>query len=136
MKTAISGISGQLQGLEMALQSLSITDIDTHNKEVIETLRGHDIVLRRCLNVCTSAVEAAPPVTSYMVKHMEAFNYAQQVVVDTLGDAGSKAHSDQPFAAVGFVHGQDSTVQLIAREVTGTAASNLVSSLFPRTAQK
>ncbi|KAF2691750.1 hypothetical protein K458DRAFT_5114 [Lentithecium fluviatile CBS 122367] len=88
-------ISGQMEGLEISLQSLSDTDLDAH-RGVIETLQGQDIILWQCLKVCTSAVDAAPLSTGYMVRRMEGFGSAKQLVTDTFGNAGPDPQGSYP----------------------------------------
>ncbi|KAF2177363.1 hypothetical protein K469DRAFT_755158 [Zopfia rhizophila CBS 207.26] len=86
--TAISRISGQMEGLEISLLSLSNTAIATHYGVAIDALRGQEVALRQCLKMCTSAVDAVPAGTSSAIKNMETFDQAKQFVVLTNGKTG------------------------------------------------
>lgn len=110
----MSGISGHIQGLEIA--------ISAYNGVVIEGLREHEVALQQCLKVCTSAVDAAPASTNDTIKHMKAYSYARQMVANNIGDA--KESSQQ--VTVGTVTAHEHSHQLMVQGVAGNAVGDLM----------
>jgi hypothetical protein len=86
--TAINRISGQLEGLEITVQSLGSIESSIPQIQALESLREQQIALGQCLKVCTSAVEAAPPGMKAAIETMESFEEAKQFVVLTKGGHG------------------------------------------------
>jgi hypothetical protein len=67
-----------------------------------------------------------------MVKRMEAFGCARQLVTDTLGNAGSESHGGQSFI-VGGMLGKENAQQMVVRHVAPGAANALVTTFFSST---
>jgi hypothetical protein len=86
--TAMNKISGQLEGLEITVQSLGSTESSIPQGQALESLQEREIALGQCLKVCTSAVEAAPPGMKAAIETMESFEEAKQLVVLTKGGHG------------------------------------------------
>lgn len=84
--TAMNKISGQLEGLQITVQSFE--SIESTVPQALESLRGQEIALGQCLKVCTSAVEAAPPRMKAAIETMESFEEAKQLVVLSKGGHG------------------------------------------------
>ncbi|KAF4440712.1 hypothetical protein FACUT_3250 [Fusarium acutatum] len=102
--TAVSGISGRIEGLEISLRSLSAVHVAEHNRVVMEALHEHTVALEQCLRVCTSAVEAAPASTSDTVRRMEGYDSAKQLVA---GDIGNAVMRSRPITVgTAFAHNQ------------------------------
>jgi hypothetical protein len=81
-------ISGQLEGLEITVQSLGNTESSIPEGQALESLREQEMALGQCLKVCTSAVEAAPPGMKAAIETMESFEEAKQLVILTKGGHG------------------------------------------------
>lgn len=113
-------ISGQLEGLEITVQSLGSTESSTLQGQAWESLRGHEIALGQCLKVCASAVEAAPPEMKTAVETMESFEQAKQFVVVTKGGHG----------LVGKMSAQGSSRQMFMDRVKEGEESKMVKDFF------
>jgi hypothetical protein len=108
----MSEISGQIQGLEIALQSLSTPDLAKNNKDVIATLQEHGSTLQQCLKVCVSAAEAARGETDNTFRHMEAFDRAKHLVVTRMGQV-TPSPQYRPMTVGSAISHQDANMMFV-----------------------
>lgn len=113
-------ISGQLEGLEITVQSLGSNESSISQVQAWESLRRQEIALGQCLKLCTSAVEAAPSGTRAAIETMESFEQAKQLVVLTKGGHG----------LVGAMSARGSSHQMFMDAVKEGEESNLVNNFF------
>ncbi|KAJ3534691.1 hypothetical protein NM208_g7437 [Fusarium decemcellulare] len=86
--TAVSDFSGQIKGIEMAVQTMSLQAANISQSDVdnvVAVLNDHDRVLKQCLKVCTSALTETTAVTGTQVKYARTFEEARQFV-GNIGD--------------------------------------------------
>ncbi|KAF2867078.1 hypothetical protein BDV95DRAFT_598219 [Massariosphaeria phaeospora] len=124
--TAVIGISGQIQGLEMSLSISEVKKGATYNTAVTEALKEHELALKQCLRVCTSAVDAAPTSAGDTVKHLKAYDFAKQMVAGTIGNAEERA---QPIT-VGVASASGNSHQAMVQNVGENAVAALMSNFF------
>lgn len=90
----MSEFSGRVEALALAIQSLSISGVQSTQKDVEivrQTLDDHEKLLRHCLVFCTTALSAAQTVLpGTQVKHAKALNHARQIV-GNFGPLGKNA---------------------------------------------
>lgn len=110
--TAVSGISGRIEGLEISLRSLSAE----HNRVVMETLQEHTVALQQCLRVCMSAVEAAPASTSDTVHRMEGYDSAKQLVAGDIGNAVARSRPITVGTATAYNQAQQALFQNVGAD--------------------
>lgn len=113
-------ISGQLEGLEITVQSLGNTESSIPQGRALESLREQEIALGQCLKVCTSAVEAAPPGMKAAIETMQSFEAAKQLVVLTKGGHG----------LVGAMVARGSSSQMFMDTVKEGEESKMVNGFF------
>jgi hypothetical protein len=88
--TSLSGFTGQIHGLEIALQSLSLAAVNISKEDVaavVGVLNDHDRMLKQCLKVCTSALTETTKVAGTSVKYARTFEEAKQFI-GNIGDVG------------------------------------------------
>ena len=115
-------ISGQLEGLEITVQSLESAEGFIPQGQALEILREQEIALGQCLKVSTSAVEAAPPGIKTAIENMESFEQAEQLVLLTKGGHG----------LIGSMVARGSSRQMFLDTVKEGDESQMVSNFFKR----
>ena len=89
--TSLSGFTGQIHGLDIALQSLSLPELTISKKDVdvvVGVLNDHDGMLKQCLKVCTSALaETNWKGAGTSIKYARTFEEARQFI-GNMGDIG------------------------------------------------
>lgn len=75
----MSVISGQIQGLEISMQSVADSNPDKL-EAIMKALEEHNTALGQCLKACTSALAETSKRTGTTIKHAEALNEARQLI--------------------------------------------------------
>lgn len=81
MASSINSFTGQMEGLQLAISSLSLNSLSIRKEDVdvvLKVLNGHSMMLARCLKFCESGLKETTAATGTAVKHAEAFNKARQ----------------------------------------------------------
>jgi hypothetical protein len=86
--TAISKISGQMEGLDISIQSMSRPSNTAPNTTILDDLRREFSGLRQCLRVSESAVSAAPQRIKASIEKMESLDEANLIASVTKGRPG------------------------------------------------
>lgn len=79
---SVTGLTGQIHGLEYAMQALSLSSANIAKQdvaEVVKVLNEHDQMLKTCLKICTAAFADISEVSGTTVKHARAFDEARQL---------------------------------------------------------
>ena len=113
----MSEFTGQIEGLQLAVRSLSLSNVNLKKEDaemVLRVLNEHDMMLRQCLKVCESGLKETTEATGTFVKHAIAFNKASVFV----GNMGSDGQHDSGNLGV-------SLDRLEARDQSKAAAGNM-----------
>jgi len=116
--SSISSFAGQAQGLQLAMQSLSLGSISKDDLEavVVNALDQQSVMLARCLKLCDSVLRETTIVTGTSVKHAETFDTANQWVGNIGFDGSGGDASGAPAVVVD---------RLIARNQAFQGAGNM-----------
>jgi hypothetical protein len=120
--TAICKISGQMEGLEISIQTLSSAGAGHTAAALAAELRKEEVALQQCLRLSTSAVDAAPQSTRAAIQQLESFDQAKQFVVLKRGNAG----------LVGSMTARDSSQQVFLDAITDAGEKNIIDGFFRR----
>lgn len=79
IENTMSGISGQIQGLEISMHAVAESGPDK-SEAILKALEEHNTALGQCLKACTSALAETSKGTGTTIKYAEALNEAMQLI--------------------------------------------------------
>lgn len=95
----MSGISGQIQGLEISMHAVAESAPDK-SEAILKALEEHNMALGQCLKACTSALAETSKETGTTVKYAEALDEARQLManIGTVDQSGGTVRIDKMIA--------------------------------------
>lgn len=79
IEKTMSGISGQIQGLEMSIHTVVESSPDK-SEVILDALKEHNTALGQCLKTCMSALVETSTRTSTTIKYAAALDEARQLI--------------------------------------------------------
>jgi hypothetical protein len=79
----MSGFTGQIQGLQLAMESLSLGGVSIKKEDVdavVRVLSEHGKMLEQCLKVCDSGLSETTAASGTKVRYAKVFNEARQFI--------------------------------------------------------
>jgi hypothetical protein len=117
-----SEIGGEIRGLKIALESLSLAELGVKNQSVIEVLGGeHNTALETCLTTCKSAEEAVEALTSFRVGAVQHNQNARLAMAGTVGTVTTRSQGMR----VDRITGGGNATQMVLQEVGADAVQGL-----------
>lgn len=118
-----SEIEGEIRGLKIALESLSLAELGANNQSVIEGLKGeHCTALEACLTTCKSAEEAVEGLTSFRVGAVQHADSARLAIVGAVGTVTTRPQSMR----IGCITGSGNARQMVVQEVGADAVVGML----------
>ncbi|OAQ59484.1 hypothetical protein VFPPC_14781 [Pochonia chlamydosporia 170] len=110
--SCINSFTGQMEGLQLAISSLSLNSLSIREEDVdmvLKVLNGHRVMLAQCLKFCEHGLKETTAATGTTVKYAEAFDKARHWI-GNIGFDGTWA-PNTPLISVDRMIARDEAIQ-------------------------
>ena len=117
--TSANNFTGQIMGLNTALQSMSVANVAVRQEDVqniARVLNEHRQILKLCLESCTSGLKDATTRDGTQVKYARAFDEARQAI-GTMGNVTG----GRPPTIVEYAEARNKSIQHVGAMDTESA---------------